>query len=291
MATLKGKGVEWFRNTGDNPRLYVRFRLTGGQGQELHMLSNASFTEAPGLVFPNAVVVTDDTPIVIDIAAREQPNDVGFGFNITSAVRNHSPTATDGQIANPLFSVGPSSFYRVQNGEIKERSGSRGSGDPFRMETVERFQKLDPADKWGRPNMITVRAFPRLVEGDRLVSDKAGVLPRMSWDISAFSVRAYIDGDMGEQYYHNSPPPDEAEAPDIFKGKPPTGNLSEDKEFKDVRGGAVIGTVSDSGQRNRPVQIQDADDRQDGSGVFAQPQKRTPRRDSLGRLHVTFFVR
>jgi hypothetical protein len=297
MATLAGKGVDWFRNT-DNPRLYVRFRLNGGQGQELQMLRSAYLKEAPSLVFPNAVVVTKDAAIMIDIAAREMPNDVGFGFSITTGVRNRSPTATDGQIANPLFSVGPSSFYRIDAaGGIKEwiGSGSRDniSGQPFRIETVRRFQKPDP-ENLGRPNMITVGAVRELVKGAQLVSDKARVLPRMSWDISAFSIRAYIDGNTGEQYYDKSPPPDEP-GPDIFAGNPPTGNVSDDKQFPNVLGGAVIGTVSDSGgarQKFDPVEIQDADDRADNSGVFVQPDKsRKLQRDSLGRLHVTFFVR
>jgi hypothetical protein len=297
MATLAGKGTDWFGAAAEHARLYVRFRVSGGQGQELQMLRNAYLKEAPALIFPNAVVVTKDAPIVIDIAARQMRNDVGFGFSITTGVRDRSPTATDGQIANPLFSLGPSSFYKVDANGVKEwiGSGSRDNmtAEPFRIESVQRFQKPDPQN-FGRPNMIMVGSVQQLVTGQRLVSDKAKVLPRMAWDISAFSVRAYVDGSTGEQYYDKSPPPDEP-GRDIFAGKPPTSSLSGDKEFPNVLGGAVIGTVSDSGgtrQEFERVEIQDADDRQDNSGVFAQPAKNRPiQRDSLGRLHVTFFVR
>lgn len=293
MATLAGKGTDWFGHA----RLYVRFRASGGQGQELQMLRNAYLKEAPALIFPNAVVVTKDAPIVIDIAAQQMRNDVGFGFSITTGVRDRSPTATDGQIANPLFSLGPSSFYKVDANGVKEWIGSgfrdNMTAEPFRIESVQRFQKPDPQN-FGRPNMIMVGSVQQLVTGQRLVSDKAKVLPRMAWDISAFSVRAYVDGSTGEQYYDKSPPPDEP-GRDIFAGKPPTSNLSGDKEFSNVLGGAVIGTVSDGGgarQEFERVEIQDADDRQDNSGVFAQPVRNRPiQRDSLGRLHVTFFVR
>jgi hypothetical protein len=228
------------------------------------MLGNAYPKDAPGLLYPNAVVATDDTCVDIDIVVRGREGDVGCGFSMRPGVfadRSEKALRADKEIraiADKLYAVGPPS----------QGPDSRGSDDEasrtWRADHVIRYQG-DGAD------LICLQSLARLRTGSATTVNHAKLIPRSRCDIYAWPVTAYNDLDMGEAYSTEYLPPGE--------GKPPFGSTD-----------AKPMLLSNIDQGTRPSRSLPVEFPSEGLKRIEVQSESTEARDRLGFLSVQFFV-